>query len=81
MQVAQWFLQDSLFGALKAGAGGRGCPCVWTMPLYGLDYVFVYACFYDTPMLASMTHLWAISWYLVTCNEFSIWTMLPVLHL
>jgi hypothetical protein len=24
-----------------------------------LDYVSAYACFYDIPMLASMTHLWA----------------------
>jgi hypothetical protein len=31
----------------------------WTLALYGLAYVTAYACFYDTSMLASKTHLWA----------------------
>jgi hypothetical protein len=33
--MARWFLHASLFGALKAGAGGCDCPCVWTMLLCG----------------------------------------------
>jgi hypothetical protein len=35
-QVAQCFLHAFLFGALKAGAGDCGCPCVWTMLRCGL---------------------------------------------
>jgi hypothetical protein len=34
--VARWLRHASLFGALKAGAGGCDCPCVWTMLLCGL---------------------------------------------
>jgi hypothetical protein len=51
-------LHASLFGALKASAGGCDCPCVWTVLLcglcclccsYGLDYaasMLLYGCFY-----------------------------------
>jgi hypothetical protein len=35
-QMTQWFLRASLFGTLKAGAGGCDWPCVWTMLLSGL---------------------------------------------
>jgi hypothetical protein len=47
---------------------------------YGLDYVFVYACPYDTSMLASVAHLWAThyTWYLVTCNELIIHGRMPL---
>jgi hypothetical protein len=36
IQVARWFRHASLFGALKAGAGGCDCPGAWTMLLCGL---------------------------------------------
>jgi hypothetical protein len=41
----------------------------WTVwCLYGLDYAFAYACFYDT----SMGHY---TWYLVPCNELFLWIL------
>jgi hypothetical protein len=48
----------------------------WTMwCCYDLNYVFAYACFYDT----SMGHY---KWYLVPCNELSLTpnALLPLYH-